>query len=238
MSTSSHDECPRIGDAGAYLVGALSPAERAGYAAHLPGCAECLGEVGQLAGLPGLLARSHETGPAGGRPVEAGPGEASADAADPVSGALARIRRQRARSRSWMAAALVTVALVGIGGTAAVSGTFAAPRTGVFAAAKLPVPMRPMGGARATAALSVTDRPWGTEVVMRCRYQGSTEYGPPVYVLVARATDGSIRELARWTAMPDEDIVLSGTTELNRRQLAGLEVRDTKGRVVLEAQPV
>ena len=42
---------------GAYLLGALAPGERQEFERHLPGCAECSRAVGELAGLPGLLAR-------------------------------------------------------------------------------------------------------------------------------------------------------------------------------------
>ena len=42
---------------GAYLLGALAPGERQEFERHLPGCAECTRAVGELAGLPGLLAR-------------------------------------------------------------------------------------------------------------------------------------------------------------------------------------
>jgi hypothetical protein len=222
----------------------LDLAERTEYAEHLPGCLVCLHEVGQLAGLPGLLSRVRgATGldPTGFSPAALDPappatGSRPAGVGDPVCAALAEVRRSRARGRAVLAAALVLVALVGVGGTAIVSGVFDRPATGVVAAARLPVAMQPMDGVRAIAALALTDRPWGTEVVMRCRYLGSTEYGPPVYVLVARGADGSTTELARWTAVPNQDIVLSSTTELNRRQLAGLDVRDANGGVVLRTQ--
>ena len=49
--------CPFAHDDGAYVLGALSPAERLEFERHLPGCDECTRSVRELAGLPGLLGR-------------------------------------------------------------------------------------------------------------------------------------------------------------------------------------
>ena len=40
----------------AYLLGALDPADRSAYEAHLADCRHCRRAVNQLAGMPGLLA--------------------------------------------------------------------------------------------------------------------------------------------------------------------------------------
>ncbi|MCZ2263463.1 anti-sigma factor family protein, partial [Isoptericola sp. QY 916] len=40
----------------AYVLGALSPADRRDYEEHLAGCDACRAAVAELAGLPGLLA--------------------------------------------------------------------------------------------------------------------------------------------------------------------------------------
>src|ERR1700738_1996068 len=47
--------CEFTFDDGAYVLGALSPAERAAFERHLPGCASCRESVADLAVLPGLL---------------------------------------------------------------------------------------------------------------------------------------------------------------------------------------
>ncbi|MGH3712979.1 MAG: anti-sigma factor family protein, partial [Micromonosporaceae bacterium] len=49
--------CERAHDDAAYVLGALSPAERDAYEQHLRTCPECRREVTALAGLPGLLRR-------------------------------------------------------------------------------------------------------------------------------------------------------------------------------------
>ncbi len=253
--------CPRLAEAGTYLLGALSPGERAAYAAHLEFCPQCLREVGQLAGLPGLLGRGADLAAWSAAPSAAsatlppaaaaastdaasepqvGPAArtASAESAavparpDPVAGALRDLRRERQRRRAWVAAAFVVVA--GLGLASAGLGGGADPGTGVVAAAELPVRMEPVNNAPVSAAVSLTVRPWGTEVVMRCRYAGPVQ--SPVYVLVARSVDGTASEIARWSAVNGEDVVVAGATELSGPRLAELEVRNAAGAVVLRAE--
>jgi anti-sigma-K factor RskA len=50
-------KCTRTVDAGAYVLGALAPTDRAAYERHMAGCPECRDEVAELAVLPGLLGR-------------------------------------------------------------------------------------------------------------------------------------------------------------------------------------
>jgi hypothetical protein len=258
------DGCPRTEEAGSYLLGSLDPTERADYAAHLAHCPYCLREVGQLAGLPGLLARS----PGPPRGVQPPPPPESRSAPPPPAGtptqgsasttasttastaasaggeptallsALREIHRQRSRRRTLVAAALVLVALVGVGGTAAAAGVLHQPTTGVVAAAQLPVPMVSMGNDGATAAVAINQKAWGTEVVMRCRYPGGNGYEPPVFSLVAKTTDGSSIELARWTAVPNRDIVLATATDRTPQQLTTLQIQDSAGNVVLRTNHI
>lgn len=240
--------CPRQPEAGTYLLGALSPSERADYAAHLQSCQHCLREVGQLAGLPALLARGHpgeaevpaapaeipsglpRPGAAGGPEPGDGPGASGA-----LDAALREVHRAQRRRRVLVAAAFVLVAGLSVG----VSTVFdriarpAGPTTGVVAAANLPLRMQPVGNSPVSAAVELTTQPWGTEVVMRCRYAGTAQ--SPVYILVARAADGTTSELARWSAVTNQDMVLASATELAGARLAELEVRNAAGTVLLRA---
>ncbi|MER6596669.1 zf-HC2 domain-containing protein, partial [Micromonospora purpureochromogenes] len=49
--------CEFAHDDGAYVLGALAPADRAAYERHLAGCAACREAVAEIAVLPGLLGR-------------------------------------------------------------------------------------------------------------------------------------------------------------------------------------
>lgn len=240
-------ECPRQPEAGAYLLGALSPDERAEYAAHLQACGYCLREVGQLAGLPGLLARGHAPGtvgpPVGGSdagepsttaPASAPTGAGGADGAlSPVDAALREVHRAQRWRRALVAAAFVLVAGLGVAAATAF-GDLGRPATGVVAAPNLPLRMQPVGDPPVSAAVELTRKPWGTQVVMRCRYAGAAQ--SPVYILVARAADGTTSELARWSAVSNQDMVLASATELAGPKLAELEVRNAAGTVLLRAE--
>jgi hypothetical protein len=94
--------------------------------------------------------------------------------------------------------------------------------------------MQPVGNSPVSAAVELTAQPWGTEVVMRCRYAGAAQ--SPVYILVARSADGTTSELARWSAVTDQDMVLASATELAGPRLAELEVRNAAGTVLLRAE--
>ncbi|MGW4502863.1 anti-sigma factor family protein, partial [Micromonospora sp. NPDC004336] len=54
--------CEFAHDDGAYVLGALAPAERAAYERHLAGCAPCRQAVADIAVLPGLLGRLDPAG--------------------------------------------------------------------------------------------------------------------------------------------------------------------------------
>lgn len=217
--------CPRRPEAATYLLGALSPAERADYSAHLDTCGDCLHEVGQLAGLPGLLART---------PGEAVPKELPDD---PVPAAVAAVRRYRTRRRTAVAASVVVLAgaVLGVG----VLFGRAAPSTSGPSAVALPVQMQPVGGQPVTAELGFAQRSWGTAINLSCRLDGATGSAPEVFVLVAVAQDGSTQELARWQALPNEDAKIATATDLAPDQLRALEVRVTPtGSTVLRTEEV
>ena len=91
-------------DDGAYVLGALSPADRQAFEAHLSGCDRCQRSVRELAGLPGLLARVDAgvlESPAADVPVPAG-----------VLPTLLRDVRTERRRRTWLTAGAAAAAAV------------------------------------------------------------------------------------------------------------------------------
>ncbi|MEV6878049.1 zf-HC2 domain-containing protein [Amycolatopsis sp. NPDC051128] len=88
----------------AYVLGSLSPAERRELERHLAECPTCAGNVGELAGMPGILAslspeRALELLDPAGPPPQAPPRR------------LSRLSRRRERAR--FAAALAGAAAAG-----------------------------------------------------------------------------------------------------------------------------
>ena len=89
---------------GAYVLGALEPADRSRVDAHLSSCVECREELASLAGIPGLLGRLSRDD------FEIGPPEPGPQLLDRLLAAAAAERgRERKRGRLLAAAASVIV---------------------------------------------------------------------------------------------------------------------------------
>lgn len=178
---------------GAYVLGALSPADRRLFEEHLPTCPACRRSVGQLAGLPGLLARvSPET-------LAEDP-DAPGDPPVPptvLPELLRRVRRDRRRRTLAVAvgaAAAVLVVVVGsflvlhpLGDDASEGNPPAArqsqpadrteepdarPTEGPQEGPTLGPPrsMTPVADIPMTASLRVTPVAWGTRLDLQCSY--------------------------------------------------------------------
>src|SRR5581483_320062 len=94
------DECTSVrNELGVYLVGAITPADRARVARHLPCCERCRDEVAGLAALPGLLRR---------QPAEPGEPAMNPDPPGAFPGSLASRVARRRRTRLWLTTAAVT----------------------------------------------------------------------------------------------------------------------------------
>lgn len=117
--------CEYAHDDGAYVLGALAPAERAAYERHLGTCQTCRDAVAEIAVLPGLLGRldpatalellgvEQSDGAAGGgrRPVPAIGGDSGDDAKmNVLLAAAAKERRQARRRRGVRFASAMTAA--------------------------------------------------------------------------------------------------------------------------------
>ncbi|MGW7821069.1 zf-HC2 domain-containing protein [Streptomyces puniciscabiei] len=151
---------------GAYVLGALSPAETARVRAHLAECDACRAEHAELAGLPALLA-TVTAAEAEGRPEPVGeedpadrlvrravesaggsprqpPGTAEAPRA-PEPGLLDRLLEQAAarRRRTWRRQLAGAVASLTLVAGAAVGGTWLAISGTVAGQARQPAPVTP-----------------------------------------------------------------------------------------------
>ena len=230
---------------GAYVLGALSPAERRSFEQHLDGCSACTRAVGELAGLPGLLARVdpealealEPAGPAGGADggrVPPGPPVPPTLLHALVSVVRRRLGRRTLRTATLAAAAAVVVAL-GVGAATGLVGTDAppagSPKAGVAAAG---TPMVPQGYAPMQARVALAGVAWGTRLDLTCSYATATTGQPATYVLVVRTRDGRSEQVATWRAVPGRTMRLSAATSARRADISSVEVRTASGRAVLE----
>lgn len=95
---------------GAYVLGALDPADRSRVDAHLAGCPECRDELASFAALPGLLGRVSRA-EVEGEPIDPGP-----QLLERLLGAAAAERRHDRRRGllTTVAAGIIVLAAIGV----------------------------------------------------------------------------------------------------------------------------
>jgi hypothetical protein len=214
----------------AYLLGALTPADRSAYEAHLADCQSCSRAVSQQAGMPGLLAALT---PEQARAVgEAGP-EVPETLLPRLMAEVQRLRFRRRMSTVLVgvaAAAVIAAAVVfGIRGSSA-DDPIGPPPT--VPAAQRMVPTSPDVPIRATARLSDAD--WGTRIVVRCVYKGGDEWPETLtYNMVVVDKSGHSEQIAGWEAVAGAPVVVDGTTSLPQSDIASVQVTTTQGKPIL-----
>ena len=229
--------CPLSHSDGAYVLGALSPAERHEFEQHLAGCKECSRSVRELAGIPGLLSRIDPS-------VLEDPAEAPPVPDTLLPALLSQVRRAR-RRRTYVvgglaAAAVLALVAVPLGVPGVLSDRNAPVAAPPSASASAPavLAMSPVGGAPVQASLALEPVLWGTRLDLTCTYQpGADQYsGLPhkaTYVLVVRTRDGRSEQVGTWQAIDGRTMRLSAATAARRAQIASVEVQTTHGRAVL-----
>lgn len=205
---------PFAHDDAAYVLGALSPAQRRAFEVHLAGCEDCARSVGELAGLPGLLA---------------GLGEASfaePDDAPPVPDTLLpqllrEVRRSRRRTRLLvLAAAAAALVLV-----ATLTGLLVGDRTQAPPVASPPAQtMTQVDQDLLTATVSLEPVAWGTQMHLTCRYSGPPVDGGASYALVVHTRDGRSQQVATWQAVPGRTLRLDAATDADPTDIASVDV--------------
>ncbi|EWT02576.1 transmembrane anti-sigma factor [Intrasporangium oryzae NRRL B-24470] len=228
--------CRFAHDDGAYVLGALSPTERADFEQHLDDCPRCARSVQELAGLPGLLARVDA------EMLEPPPVEPVPETLLP---ALVRVARRTQRRRSFVTAAAAAAAAVMVAVGAHAVGAFGGAPTAVAGASPtttvtLPVgqAMVPLEAGSVRANLALHDVAWGTRLDLTCTYASApgSDYDPgqpAAYSLVIRTKDGRTEQVATWRSVPGHTMRLSAATAASRADIASAEVRTADGEPIL-----
>lgn len=229
----------------AYVLGALSPADRREFEEHLRTCADCRAAVAALAGMPGLLhlvpadeaislVAVGSPEPPGARPgaapspagAPAGPsGDSTVPAAAAGAGSVASLAAALRRRRRRVRAALVGVAaaLLLLGGTAGALLAWDRPP----AVQAVALSLEPVGDAAVTADLTLQERAWGTRLDWSCRYATGVPagYADPVYELVVVDDAGVATVVATWQASGDEARGLGASSSIPTDTIARVEIR-------------
>lgn len=225
MSDSIHDWD------GAYVLGALEPADRHRYEEHLASCSTCSRSVRELAGLPGILGSLDEAEALALRDL---PDDAAlrdgAHSADRAAGVARRVRSRRRRARLVSVLALAAVLVVGsAGGWALVRAM--QPAAQPVAAASVHR-LAPIGGSHLTADLTVTPVRWGTRIDWSCDYGATAsahaeQYAPTSYSLVVHTDAGSTATVATWSSDGEQAKDLVASTAIPAEDIASVDIRVT-----------
>lgn len=212
-------------DDGAYVLGALSPAERSEFHAHLAGCAECTRAVQELAGLPGLLARV---------PAEVLESPASEPPPETLLPTLVQAVRRTRRRRAWAVVGSAAAALVVVAGGSVVVANALRDEPPPSAVAPKGRDMAPVGTASMSANVALTSVKWGTRLDLSCSYRAD-EYADTghEYAMFVRTREGRLEQVATWRALPGRTMRLTAATAASRDDIASVEIRTASGRPVL-----
>lgn len=201
---------------GAYVLGALPPAERHAVEAHLPGCDSCREELASLSAMPPLLSRlslEEATADLPGNAVEVLPGL--------LAEAAAERRRLRRRVVRWR---------IAFAGAAAAAVGFAAPwpSGGPDGAGITAAPVA-ADAADASGTASTFAWEWGTTVQLALEDLPRRER----YVLWAVAADGRREQAGTWGPTSDGGARVRGASSIPREELAAVEVATRDGEVLV-----
>ncbi len=233
----------RAGDAGdvyvtwdaAYVLGALSSAERLEYEAHLETCDRCRSAVAEISGTPALLAML------GASDVEA---LASEEAPPPLRPELRqqvidRVRWRRRRGRILTVSAVgLAAAMLAVGLVIAIRPEMIGVQTGTTEVAAQNLPMTKVADTPFSATVALNGFAWGTRIDMACSYgqwSGGGDAPPSNLGMVVVGRDGSRSQVATWLGLSGATALPSGNTPLPVADIASVELVSVEtGAVLLE----
>lgn len=235
--------CDYAYDSGAYVLGALSPSERAGYERHLADCPICREAVGDVAVLPGLLGRLD---PAGLEQIASAP--SSESRMPDLLSAVAHARRKERATRRWRTAGSVLTAaclalFAGFGAGILRDGSSAGTQPPPIAQATTPAPVKPrmvpmksvVGDIPVTAEIGLTATKFGTEITMHCAYpMHSGESKTYTYRLYAWDSEGEKEAIGSWAVSPGADVGFTGMTSFSPGELTRIALTKKDGTPLLE----
>lgn len=217
----------------AYVLGALSPAERREFETHVKGCTACARSTDELAGLTDLLSMV---------PLEEVDAQPEALPETLLPSLVRAVRREQVQRRlavgvaAAAAACLIAVGAVSLTRTdsppvaSSASTPSASTASGTTNRAMTAVVPSPV-----TASARLVDVAWGTRIDLTCAYlpkDRSPADGRP-YALVVIDRSGATQQVAAWKALPHRELTVMGASSLARQDIAAVEIRTLSGKAIL-----
>lgn len=203
--------CRGSADLGAYVLGALAPAERSAVERHVAGCPQCTAELVQLAPLPGLLRHTpfeeleEPAAPEHPRPGPGRPPALQQRVLLAVGAALSAI------------GIVVAVLLIGVGG----SGTAGAQHQAAHRASTITM-SHTDPTTHVSASMDLTAESWGTSLRLKLANL------PPGVVcrLVVHARDGRSETSGSWASDYGSGpfLTIPASTSISPQDITGLDV--------------
>lgn len=231
--------CIHSHDDAAYVLGALSPAERLEFERHLATCDECSRSIRSLAGLPGLLDLVDAS------VLEDPPADTPLPAT--LLPSLTRVLEARRRRRTAVIAGLAAAAaaVVALSVPLALRGDDAPPVSDPGTSAPTATGqddvetrvMSPLGDVPVEATVGLEQVTWGTRMLLTCTYDkdaiGAELPERVEYLLYVTDARGHSEQVGSWTSVSGTTITVPAATSVARDDLRSVEVRTSEGRVVL-----
>jgi hypothetical protein len=217
--------------AAAYVLGALSPAERNEYESHLANCANCTSAVAAFAGIPGILSKV-DTQTAmtllDGSPQDPTFSSWNESAFMQKLAKRAEQERQTTRIRQiigLVAAAVISIT-IGVTTAGAIHHSSNANLTASSDVLGRAIHVTNLQPQIMTATFRVTSKPWGTRFDWNCTYPNgvSSRYSSSNYDLVVTDKSGQNTVIATWSASGTKAVGLAATSALPESQIKSVEV--------------
>ncbi|AMU21082.1 putative transmembrane anti-sigma factor [Mycobacteroides abscessus subsp. massiliense] len=225
----------------AYVLGALSSAERREYEQHLVDCVSCQRALSEVTAMPGLLSKV-DRGYAEKMELEDPPVLAKPATSCPVQALWpklqARWRRQSAVRRLAYVGAVAVAAAVALTVSLVPPPWYHRPAPMNVAAGSLPAgehwqPMRQVTPSPLSAQVALVRDGTGTRIEMWCSYpvygDDADDSAAAPYALRIGTRTGQSIIASSWTAKPGSTLMTSTTVPMAQDQIERIQVIDNHG---------
>ena len=214
---------------GAYVLGALDPADRSRVDAHLAGCPDCRDELASFAALPGLLGRVSRS------EVETEPVDPGPQLLERLLGAAAAERRHDRRRRLLTSVAAGVIVLAAVGVTVGVTQTRHPASTRGAGTSETFTATNPQNHVQAT--ITETKKGWGASVDVSVVGVTADLAGQSCQ-LIAVGPGGKTDVAASWAAPAAgytglSKVNASGSTAMAAKDISAFKVVGSDGKTLV-----